>query len=44
MKWAMENYNFDMLHLTRADLASVSDAVKEFLFSEADLIASSGMI
>lgn len=42
MRWAMEHYNFDMLHLSRADVASLSDAVKEFLFSEADLMASSG--
>jgi hypothetical protein len=42
MKWAMEYYSFSMLHLTKADLSSLSDAVKEFLFSEADLVASSG--
>ncbi|RYH06483.1 hypothetical protein EON65_42810 [archaeon] len=42
MKWAMEYYTFNMLVLTKVDLASLSDAVKEFLFSEADLVASSG--
>eukprot|EP01039_Chlorochromonas_danica_P007761 gene7761-8572_t len=42
MKWAMEYYTFNMLHLSRADVATLSDAVKEFLFSEADMIASSG--
>jgi hypothetical protein len=42
MKWAMEYHSFSMLILTSEDLTILSEAVKEFLFSEADLVASSG--
>jgi hypothetical protein len=42
MKWAMEYHTFSMLILTSDDLNVLSEAVKEFLFSEADLVASSG--
>ena len=42
MKWAMEYHTFNMLILSDEDLSTLSEAVKEFLFSEADLVASSG--
>jgi hypothetical protein len=38
----MEYHSFSMLILTDEDLSNLSEAVKEFLFSEADLIASGG--
>jgi hypothetical protein len=41
-RWAMEHHNFEMIHLSDADLAGLSGAVKEFLFSEADIMASAG--
>jgi hypothetical protein len=41
-KWAMEFHSFSMLTLSDQDLASISDAVKEFLFSEHELAVTSG--
>jgi hypothetical protein len=38
----MEHHSFSMIHLSDNDVAGLSGAVKEFLFSEADIIASSG--
>jgi hypothetical protein len=38
----MEFYNLNMLRLTDKDLKSISAAVKEFLLSEADIVAASG--
>lgn len=38
----MEFYSLSMLKLTSKDLTTISDGVKEFLFSESDLVASSG--
>lgn len=42
IKWSMEFHSFSMLILTDSDLSQISDAVKEYLFSEADLVASAG--
>jgi Ca2+-binding EF-hand superfamily protein len=41
MRWAMEFYSLSMLRLTSRDLASLSDAVKEFLLSEMELLVYS---
>ena len=38
----MEHYSFSMIHLSDKDVDSLSGAVKEFLFSESDIIASAG--
>ena len=38
----MEFHTFSMIHLSQGDVAGLSGAVKEFLFSEADIVASSG--
>ena len=42
MRWAMEFHTFNMLTLTRQDLSQLSEAVKEFLFSEYEIAVSSG--
>lgn len=41
-RWAMEFHTFSMIHLSEADVNGLSGAVQEFLFSEADIVASSG--
>jgi hypothetical protein len=41
-RWAMEFHAFSMIHLSDADVAGLSGAVKEFLTSESDIIASGG--
>ena len=41
-RWAMEHYAFSMIHLSDSDVAGLSGAVKEFLSSESDIIASAG--
>jgi hypothetical protein len=38
----MEFHAFSMIHLSDADVAGLSGAVKEFLTSESDIIASGG--
>lgn len=37
-RWAMEYYSLSMLRLTPKDLSTISDAVKEFLLSESELL------
>eukprot|EP01033_Poteriospumella_lacustris_P002248 gene2248-1646_t len=37
-RWAMEFYSLSMLRLTQRDLTTISDAVKEFLLSESELL------
>jgi Ca2+-binding EF-hand superfamily protein len=41
MRWAMEFYSLSMLRLTARDLSTLSDAVKEFLLSEMELLVYS---
>lgn len=42
MKWTMEYHSFSMLILGENDMANISEAVKEFMFSEAELALNGG--